>query len=90
MLQTSIDLLDDKRNFPCEFERNRRVSQSKNARLGKRQISGRMSGIRSIILVWSDQDLDNACDLKTENLKMPYLVTRNVGNPVCPHSTIKR
>ena len=54
----------------------------------KSQISARMSGIRSIIiLTWSDQDLDNAYDLRMENLKMAYLVTRNVGNPVCLPST---
>ena len=36
------------------------------------------------ILAWSDQDLDNAYDfLRMEILKMAYLATRNVGNPVC-------
>lgn len=85
MLQTSIDVLDDRRNYSCEFERNGRVRAK--IRDCKRQISARTSGIRSIILAWSDQDLDNAYDLRMENLKMAYLVTRNVGNPVCLPST---
>lgn len=85
LLQTSIDVLDDRRNYSCEFERNGRVRAK--IRDCKRQISARTSGIRSIILAWSDQDLDNAYDLRMENLKMAYLVTRNVGNPVCLPST---